>query len=125
MENQASPIISKSRGRPFTKYERTEHVLNWQQSGLTAKAYARGHALNYKSLYAWRSQSQRKAKSPSLPPESATFVPVRVNAPSCSSAAGISITLRLGSLECAISAATNEQSLVALVKSIKEEVFDV
>ena len=126
MENKVSPTISKDRRRrPFNEHERSEHVANWKQSGLPAKAYAREHALNYKSLYAWRSQSLCKEKPPSLQPESATFVPVRVNAPLVSSGAAISITLRSGSLECAISAATSAQSLVALVKSIKEEVFDV
>tara|TARA_B100001971_G_scaffold33575_1_gene28430 strand:- start:145 stop:525 length:381 start_codon:yes stop_codon:yes gene_type:complete len=126
MENQASPITAQSRRRRFVnESERIEHVAQWKQSGLSAKAYAREHALNYKSLYAWRSQAQRKSKPTSLQPESATFVPVRVSSPLGSSSSAISITLRSGSLECAIIAAPSEQSLVALVKSIKEEIFDV
>ncbi|WPJ95927.1 transposase [Coraliomargarita algicola] len=125
MENQASPITLQSRHRRFNESERREHVAHWKQSGLSASAYAREHALNYKSLYAWRSQSQRKSKPTSLQPENATFVPVRVSSPLSSSSSAISITLRSGSLECAIIAAPSEQSLVALVKSIKEEIFDV
>jgi transposase-like protein len=125
MENQISPITPQSCRRRFNESERREHVAQWKQSGLSASAYAREHALNYKSLYAWRSQSQRKSKPASLQPESATFVPVRVSSPLGNSSSAISITLRSGSLECAIVTAPSEQSLVALVKSIKEEIFDV
>jgi transposase-like protein len=52
MENQASLITDQSRRRRFNESERREHVAQWEQSGLSASAYAREYALNYKSLYA-------------------------------------------------------------------------
>jgi transposase-like protein len=125
MENQSSQARSQRQTRRFNESQRREHVSNWQHSGLPAKAYAREHALNYKSLYAWRRQLSEGTSSPRLQHKDATFVPVSVSEAALSSTAAISITLRSGSFECAISAAASEPSLVALVKSIKEEVFDV
>ena len=125
MENQSDQALSLRRWRRFNETQRREHVSNWQRSGLPAKAYAREHALNYKSLYAWRSQLSEGTSSPKLQHKGATFVPVSVREAVLSSMAAISITLRSGSFECVISTAPSEPSLVALVKSIKEEVFDV
>lgn len=126
MENQSSQALSQRQARRFNESQRREHVSNWQHSGLPAKAYALEHALNYKSLYAWRRQlSEGTTSSPKLQRKGATFVPVSVSEPAMSSTAAISITLRSGSFECVISAVPSAPSLVALVKSIKEEVFDV
>lgn len=125
MENQSNQALSQRQARRFNESQRREHVSNWQHSGLPAKAYAREHALNYKSLYAWRRQLSEGTSSPKLQRKGATFVPVSVSEPAMSSTAAISITLRSASFECVISAVPSALSLVDLVKSIKEEVFDV
>ena len=101
-------------------------------SGLPAQAYAREHAIRYKSLYAWRSQLRRASErsQPEFASKVPSFVPVHVGSPSSGNAmtSTLKITLRrqgLNALECVVIGAANVTELVSLVKSLKQEVFDV
>ena len=112
--------------------ERIEHLANWKMSGLSAQAYAREHGIRYKSLYAWRSQSRRASErsQPEFASKEPSFVPVHVGSPGSGNAMAstLKITLRrqgLNALECVVIGAANATELVSLVKSLKQEVFDV
>ena len=96
--------------------ERIEHLANWKMSGLSAHAYAREHGIRYKSLYAWRSQSRRASErsQPEFASKEPSFVPVHVGSPGSGNA-----------MECVVIGAANLTELVSLVKSLKQEVFDV
>jgi len=126
MEKQ---LIENSRcgaGRHLTLPERAEHLARWKQSGLSARAYALEHAINYKSLYAWRSQSRMDESSAPSSPNATAFVPLRVSTIKQSNRKDLlEVTLRMRSFECVISATANTAELVSLVKSLKQEVFDV
>lgn len=93
---------------------------------MSARAYAREHAISYKSLYAWRSQARRAARKTSTAPDLAAFVPVRVSTlASGTKQDSLKIILREGTLECEVSGAGSASELVSLVKSLKQEAFDV
>jgi hypothetical protein len=80
MEKQPTQKPRRATGRHLNHRARAEHLTRWEQSGLTARAYAHEHGVSYKSLYAWRSQSRRAATGSSSTPDAAAFVPVRVSA---------------------------------------------
>jgi len=127
MEKQPNQKPRRATGRHLSLRARKEHLDRWERSGLSAKAYAREHAVSYKSLYAWRSQSRRVAtKSSDLAPNASAFVPVRVSAlPTSNCQESLKIILRTGALECVVSGAGSAAELVSLIKSLKQEVFDV
>jgi len=126
MEKQPTQKLRRTSGRLLNRRARNEHLTRWEQSGLSAKAYAREHAVSYKSLYAWRSQSRRGAVGSSSPPDGSAFIPVCVSAlRDHAQQDSLKIILRTGDLECVVSGATTRAELVCLVKSLKQEVFDV
>ncbi len=126
MEKQPTQKPRRASGRLLSRRARNEHLTRWERSGLSARAYAREHAISYKSLYAWRSQSRRVAAKTSTAPDAAAFVPVRVSTlRNCTAQDSLKIILRTGALECVVSGAGSASELVSLVKSLKQEVFDV
>jgi hypothetical protein len=126
MEKQPTQKPRRASGRHLTLRARNDHLDRWERSGLSAKAYARKHGVSYKSLYAWRSQSRRAATKSSGIPDAPAFVPVRMSAlPNIASQDSLKIILRTGALECVVSGAGSAAKLVAVVKSLKQEVFDV
>jgi hypothetical protein len=126
MEKQPTEKPRRASGRHLNHRARAEHLTRWEQSGLTARAYAHEHGVSYKSLYAWRSQSRRAADGSSRTPDASAFVPVRVSAlPNSAGKDSLKIILRTGALECVISGAGSAPELVSLIKSLKQEVFDV
>jgi len=126
MEKQPTQKLRRTSGRLPNRRARNEHLARWEQSGMSAKAYALEHGVSYKSLYAWRSQSRREAAGSSSPPDGSAFIPVRVSAlRDYARQDSLKIILRTGDLECVVSGAATCAELVSLVKSLKQEVFDV
>lgn len=126
MEPQPINTPSCTTARRLSRPEQAEHLTRWEQSGLSAKDYAREHSINFKSLYAWRRQLRLEQERSSDLPEASPFIPVRVRTLADSSDTGsLTVTLRAEALECVLSGVANSAELVSIVKSLKREVFDV
>jgi transposase-like protein len=115
--------------RRFTEEERSRHLADWKQSGLSAALYGLNHGLSAQQLYFWH----KRAKDAGALSDASTrgaFVPVIVTgeqpqiAPATSSAE-ISVTLRHGCLECLVAGGSNLAELIQVLRAIKEEVFCV
>lgn len=126
MEEDSTSKPRRGTRRRFTRLEQAEHVDRWKLSGLSASAYAREHAISYKSLYAWRSRLRLSEADRSDSPQPSPFIPVRVGVvPGTGSNPGLEVIVRANSFECVLSGMANRAELVSLVKSLKQEVFDV
>lgn len=136
-------IISNPRRairRGCNRQEQSAHVDRWHRSGLSAKAYAREHTINHKSLYAWRSRlrlseaesrdkdsrsNNRDIPEPS-PPAASPLIPVRVGGLQAPlHKRGLEVTLRASTFECVLTGASSTAELVELIKSLKQAIFDV
>lgn len=106
--------------RRFTAAERSAHLSAWSKSGQSAKSYAQASGIRLGNLYRWSHVAKHeKSRQPG-----ATFLPVRLGAPSATAAC--EVILRADSFECSIrSNGSTREELVSLIKSLKEEVFDV
>lgn len=126
MKKQPTQKPRRASGRHLNHRARAEHLTRWEQSGLSARAYAHEHGVSDKSLYAWRSQSRRAADGSSRTADASAFVPVRVGSLANNARQdSLKIILRTEALECVVSGAANATELVSLVRSLKQEVFDV
>ena len=104
-------------------------MQDWAQSGLSAREYGALHACSAKSLYAWRAQCNRGADTSGgvsdTAPGRSPFVAVQLPASSGRSAPQPSITLRAQGVDLVLDGFEDARELVAWVKVLKREVFDV
>ncbi len=117
--NPTSPDGAKR--RRFTESERSEHLIAWKRSGLSARDYAADHGLSAASLYSWSKKKRSDRREPISGP---SFVPVRI-APGGFSGSGLRVTLKVGELECAIEGAGGPEAVASLASALKQEVFGV
>ena len=121
MEAPTSNPTGGAKRRRFTEHERSEHLIAWKRSSLSARDYAAEHGLSTASLYAW---SAKKRDGPAKRASGSSFVPVRI-APGNFSGAGLRVTLKAHGMECVIEGAGGPGAFAELAAALKREVFDV
>ena len=121
METANPTTRGGAKRRRFTESERSEHLIAWERSGLSARDYAADHGLSVASLYSW---SKKKRSDRREPVSGSSFVPVRI-APGGFCGSGLRVTLKGQGLECIIEGADGPEDLVSLTSALKREVFGV
>lgn len=113
--------------RRLTKAERSAHLAAWKRSGQSARAYGQAHGIASARLYAWNSKLKTTAAGqPLAEGNGPAFVPVRIRGlPTSSGCGSITVTVRSGELEFAISGATEIGELIGVIGCLKKEVLDV